>query len=253
MGSLLCFVPSLLVLIAFRFRPTSMRHFDTLSEKLPLGKKSRPQRRMGHEKSQNYPKEKNLVRCKWIFTVKYKVDGSVDKYKPRLVAKGFTQSYGIDYQETFAPVAKLNTIWVLLSLVVNLDWTLHQLDVKNALLNSDLEEVYMEIPSGLETKANMNKVCKLKKSLYGLKQSPHVWFERFTKVFKRYRYSQCQTDQTLTTLTKREDSYYHCLCWWYYSERRSWGRNRKTQRAPGKRVWNQRSRKSQVFPWDGGR
>ncbi|WJZ93160.1 hypothetical protein VitviT2T_012120 [Vitis vinifera] len=88
----------------------------------------------------NLPRGKKPVGCKWIFTVKYKADGNVDRYKARLVAKGFTQSYGIDYQETFAPVAKLNTVRVLLSLATNLDWSLHQLDVKNAFLNGDLEE-----------------------------------------------------------------------------------------------------------------
>ncbi|RVW73200.1 Retrovirus-related Pol polyprotein from transposon RE1 [Vitis vinifera] len=114
-----------------------------------------------------------------------KNDGNVDRYKARLVAKGFTQSYGIDYQETFAPVAKLNTVRVLLSLAANLDWSLHQLDVNNAFLNGDLEEeVYMDIPAGLETTSNFNKVCRLRKSLYGLKQSPRAWFERFTKEFE---------------------------------------------------------------------
>ncbi|RVW54511.1 Retrovirus-related Pol polyprotein from transposon TNT 1-94 [Vitis vinifera] len=144
------------------------------------------------------PRGKKPVGCKWIFTVKYKADGNVDMYKARLVAKGFTQSYGIDYQETFAPVAKLNTVRVLLSLAANLDWSLHQLDVKNAFLNGDLEkEVYMDIPAGLETTSNFNKVCRLRKSLYGLKQSPRAWFERFTKVVKGYGFVQCQSDHTL--------------------------------------------------------
>ncbi|RVW56555.1 Retrovirus-related Pol polyprotein from transposon RE1 [Vitis vinifera] len=144
------------------------------------------------------PRGKKPVGCKWIFTVKYKADGNEDRYKARLVAKGFTQSYGIDYQETFAPVAKLNTIRVLLSLAANLDWSLHQLDVKNAFLNGDLEEeVYMDIPTGLETTSNFNKVCRLRKSLYGLKQSPRAWFERFTKVVKGYGFVQCQSDHTL--------------------------------------------------------
>ncbi|RVW56043.1 Retrovirus-related Pol polyprotein from transposon TNT 1-94 [Vitis vinifera] len=112
------------------------------------------------------PRGKKPVGCKWIFTVKYKADGNVDRYKARLVAKGFTQSYGIDYQETFAPVAKLNTVRVLLSLAANLDWSLHQLDVKNAFLNGDLEEeVYMDIPAGLETTSNFNKVKERYSSL----------------------------------------------------------------------------------------
>ena len=143
---------------------------------------------------------KRPVGYKWIFTIKHKPDGSIDRYKARLVAKGFIQTYGIDYQETFAPVAKLNTVRVLLSLAANQDWPLYQLDVKNAFLNGDLEdEVYMEIPPGFEIKANVNKVCKLRRSLYGLKQSPRAWFDRFTKVVKKYEYSQGQSDHTLFT------------------------------------------------------
>lgn len=89
--------------------------------------------------------------------VKHKAYGSVERFKAGLVATRFTQAYGIDYQETFALVAKLNTIRVLLSLAFNLDWSLYQLDVKNAFLNSDLEEeVYMDIPPGVESPATIN-------------------------------------------------------------------------------------------------
>lgn len=85
-----------------------------------------------------------------------------------------------------------------MSLAANLDWPLHQLDVKNAFLNGDLaEEVYMNIPPGFETQATVNKVCKLRRSLYGLKQSPRAWFNKFTRVIKQYGYSQCQTYHTL--------------------------------------------------------
>ena len=86
------------------------------------------------------PEGKKIVGCKWVFTIKHKADGSVERYKARFVAKGFTQTYGIDYLETFSPVAKLNTIRVLISLATNMDWLLYQFDVKNAFLHGDLEE-----------------------------------------------------------------------------------------------------------------
>lgn len=144
------------------------------------------------------PPGKQTVGCKWIFSVKQKADGSVERFKARLVAKGYTQSYGIDYQETFAPVAKLNTVRVLLSIAVNQDWPLFQLDVKNAFLNGDLvEEVYMDMPPGFETNCTRGKVCRLRKSLYGLKQSPRAWFDKFTRVLKQDGYLQSQADHTL--------------------------------------------------------
>lgn len=88
------------------------------------------------------PDGKTIVGCKWVFTVTYKADGTVERYKARLVAKGYTQTYMVDYEETFAPLAKINTIRVLLSLAVNLDWPLYQLDVKYAFLNGHLERRY---------------------------------------------------------------------------------------------------------------
>lgn len=144
------------------------------------------------------PSGKKPVGCKWIFSMKYNADGSVNRYKARLVAKGFTQSYGVDYEETFAPVAKLNSVRVILSLAANLDWPLHQLDIKNAFLNGDLEEeVYMQIPPGLESSSTANMVCRLRKSLYGLKQSPRAWFDRLTRVVKKDGFNQCQSDHTM--------------------------------------------------------
>jgi hypothetical protein len=95
------------------------------------------------------PKHKNLIGCKWIDKPKFKSDGDIDKYKARLVAKGYSQTKGIDYVETFSPVAKLNTIRLLISLATKYHWKLHKLDVKSAFLNGELkEEVYLTQPEG---------------------------------------------------------------------------------------------------------
>jgi hypothetical protein len=119
------------------------------------------------------PAGTSIVGCHWIFTVKQNPDSTVDHLKARLVAKGFTQTYGLDYTKIFSPVAKLNSIRIIISLAANLDWSLHQLDVKNAFMHGDLTEtVYMTQPLGFESKGEC--VCHLKKSIYGLKQSPHA-------------------------------------------------------------------------------
>ncbi|WJZ83766.1 hypothetical protein VitviT2T_003421 [Vitis vinifera] len=128
-----------------------------------------------------------------------RADGSIERFKARLVAKGYTQTYGIDYTETFASVAKINTVRVLLSLAANLDWPLQQFDVKNVFLHGELsEEVYMDLPPGcMVPEKQCQKVCKLKKSLYGLKQSPRAWFGRFTKSMRAFGYRQSNSNHTL--------------------------------------------------------
>ena len=136
--------------------------------------------------------------CKWVFTVKYKADGSIERYKSRLVAKGYTQTYGVDYLETFALVAKMNTIQVLLSLAANFEWNLQQFDVKNVFLHGDLkEEIYMEVPPRFGKNLEGRNVCKLKKALYDLKQSPRAWFGKFAKVMITNGYKKSQGDHTL--------------------------------------------------------
>ena len=136
------------------------------------------------------PVRKKPVGCRWVFTIKYKADADIERFKARLVAKGYSQTYGVDYAETFAPVAKINTVRILLSLAVNLDWLLHQFDVKNAFLHGHLrEEVYMALPPGCNLQMEGSKqVCRLQKSLYGLKQSPRAWFGRFTSSMKTFGY-----------------------------------------------------------------
>ncbi|GKD26216.1 zinc finger, CCHC-type containing protein [Tanacetum coccineum] len=111
--------------------------------------------------------------CKWIFKRKMKVDGTIDKFKARLVIQGFRQKEGIDYFDTYALVARITTNRLLLALVVIHNLVIHQMDVKTTFLNGDLdEEVYVKQPEGFVMPGNERKVCKLVKSLYGLKQAP---------------------------------------------------------------------------------
>ncbi|RDX77849.1 hypothetical protein CR513_41959, partial [Mucuna pruriens] len=133
-----------------------------------------------------------------IYTVKCKSDGTLERYKARLVTKGYTQTYGIDYEETFAPIAKMNLVRVIISLVTHYGWNLQQFDVKNVFFHGDLEEeVYMEISSGFYSHNEKNKVCKLKKALYRLKQFTQAWFGRFVQVMIFLGYKQCQGDHIL--------------------------------------------------------
>ncbi|GKC10875.1 zinc finger, CCHC-type containing protein [Tanacetum coccineum] len=121
--------------------------------------------------------------CKWIFKRKMKVDGTIDKFKARLVIQGFRQKEGIDYFDTYALVASITTIRLLLALAAIHNLMIHQMDVKIAFLNGDLEEeVYMKQPKGFVTLGNEHKVCKLVKSLYRLKQAPKQWHQKFDEV-----------------------------------------------------------------------
>jgi hypothetical protein len=116
------------------------------------------------------PEHKKAIGCKWVYKIKHNVDGSMSRYKARLVAKGYTQTYGIDYEETCSLVVKMTTVRAIIAMAAAKGWSLHQMDVKNVFLHGDLqEEVYMEQPPGYVDQTHPNLVCRLKKTLYGLK------------------------------------------------------------------------------------
>ena len=128
------------------------------------------------------PVDKNIVGCRWIYTIKRNPDGSIRRLKSRLVAKGNHQQHGLDFHDTFSPVIKHATIRLVLGVAVARNWPLRQLDVNNAFLQGKLhEEVYMVQPPGFVDKDKPHYVCRLKKAVYGLKQAPRAWYNELRK------------------------------------------------------------------------
>lgn len=123
------------------------------------------------------PTGRKPIGSKWVFKNKTNAEGKVEKYKARLVAKGYSQVPGIDFGDIFSPVAKVTSIRLLLSVAAAFDFEVEQMDVKTTFLHEDLEEeIYMKQPEGFAVKGKKELVRKLKKSLYGLKQSPRMWY-----------------------------------------------------------------------------
>ena len=140
---------------------------------------------------------KKVIGYRWIYKVKYNVDVPIKPYKVWHIAKGYTQTHGVDYEETFAPVAKITTMRTIIAVAAAKGWHLHQMDIKNAFLQGELEEeVYKVQPPGFESRTYLKVVCWLKKPLYGLKQAPRDWHSKITQyihqiVFRMSKFDNC--------------------------------------------------------------
>ena len=158
------------------------------------------------------PSGRHAIGCKWVFKIKRHADGSVDRYKARLVAKGYSQKEGLDYKETFAPVAKFASIRTLLALAAHQDYEVHQMDVVTAFLNGDLDvDLYMQQPEGFVAAGQERLVCKLRKSIYGLKQAGRAWFEKINAALVRMDFTPLDSDHCVYVRHHGDDVLYIVL------------------------------------------
>lgn len=146
----------------------------------------------------SYLKEQKPSDSKWVFKINRNSDGSINRHKSRLVAKGYIQRHGIDFEEVFAPVARIETVRFIIGLAASNGWEIHHLDVKTAFLHGELkEDVYVKQPEGFVIEGSENKVYKLKKALYGLRQAPRVWNEKLNNVLERLKFTKCSKEPSL--------------------------------------------------------
>ncbi|WVZ02572.1 hypothetical protein V8G54_023378 [Vigna mungo] len=152
------------------------------------------------------PEGARPIGVKWVYKKKMNVEGEVERYKARLVVKGYRQKEGIDYDEVFSPVTRMESIRLLISLAAQSQWPIEQMDVKSTFLNGVLkEEVYVEQPLGYMKRGDEKKLLRLKKALYGLKQAPRAWNERIDGYFKKTGYEQCTYEHALYTKKSEKD------------------------------------------------
>jgi hypothetical protein len=137
------------------------------------------------------PRGHSAITLKWVFKLKRDEVGAIVKHKARLVARGFVQRDGIDFDDTFAPVARMESVWLLFALTAQEGWRVHHMDVKSAFLNGDLkEEVYVHQPSGFVIPSKEDKVLHLRKALYGLRQAPWAWNAKLDSTLKGMGFGQ---------------------------------------------------------------
>jgi hypothetical protein len=147
-----------------------------------------------------------VVTSKWIYKNKHAADGSIEKYKARLVTREFSQKEGVDYEETFAPVTRYTSIRAVISLALVMGWRIHQMDVKKTFLNGVIEEeVYIEQPRGFEVHGKESHVCRLKKVLYKLKHAPRAWYSRIDEYLQSMGFTKSEVNPNLYLIQVGED------------------------------------------------
>ena len=135
---------------------------------------------------------------RWLYKVKYVADGSIEKYKARFVARGFSQVEGVNYSETFAPVARYTSIRSVIAIAAEMGWKIHQMDVKTAFLHGMIEEeIYLEHGLSFEVHERETHVCRLKKALYGLKQASRAWYSRIDSYLQQIGFKKTEADSNL--------------------------------------------------------
>ena len=158
----------------------------------------------------------NIIGTKWVFRNKQDENGVVTRNKARLVAHGFTQVESLDFEETYAPVARLEAIRMLLAYAAHHNFKLYQMDVKSAFLNGPIQElVYVEQPPGFEDHKFLNHVYKLQKALYGLKQAPRAWYECLKEFLLQQGFEIGKADPTLFTHKVGKDICVPNICRWH--------------------------------------